>query len=86
MGAGDPVTVGTHCGLRHPSALVQYAGVWWQFENVPAGGNPPPGWGNPEDTIYILSVENGRATALGPDGKEYTLVVWDRPLPENNCL
>lgn len=77
--AGDPVEVMTHCGLAYP--VIEYQGRSWKFEDPGTSGNPPLGWGNPSDVIYVTRVQADRVTAIGPDGKQWELVQSNDPAP-----
>jgi hypothetical protein len=80
---GDPVEILTHCGLGYP--VIDYQGRQWEFEGVGADPNPPAGWGNPFDVIYITRVEGQRAIAVGPDGRKWSLVETDQ-VPRGGCM
>jgi hypothetical protein len=55
MGVAYPVDLLTHCGIRG----LDLGGVWFAADTplVEEGGNPPPGWGNPDQhgTVTLLS-------------------------------
>lgn len=80
---GDPIRISTHCGLDFP--VIAYQGRHWKFEDVGEQPNPPPGWDNPFDTIYIQRVEGNHAVVIGGDGKEWSLVETNLP-PPDGCL
>jgi hypothetical protein len=54
-GVAYPVDLYTHCGVRG----IDIGGVWFAADPplVEAGGNPPAGWGNPDQrgTVTLLS-------------------------------
>jgi hypothetical protein len=71
IGFPYPVTVYTHCGLRH----VEFDGSDWQISGVLSDGsfNPPAGFGNPMDNGTVTLITHDRATYRSQYGELRTL-------------
>jgi len=80
--AGTPVEVYTHCGLGF--ITIAYEGKAWKFDDVVDSGNPPDGWANGDEIVYLEEI-SGQLIAHGPDGFDYRLVerLEERP---SGCL
>jgi hypothetical protein len=71
IGVPYPVSVYTHCGLRH----VEFDGSNWEISGVLSDGsfNPPPGFGNPFDNGTVTLITYDRARYRSEFGMERML-------------
>jgi hypothetical protein len=71
VGVTYPVDLYTHCGVRG----LDIGGIWFAADPplVEAGGNPPAGWGNPDQHGTVTLLTHDRAVFRDVAGHEVQL-------------